>query len=134
MLALLLACAPTPTSTAMAAVDSLSWVDTAERAAPLSLTAADGTGLELRELHVEAVVDGPLAFTELHLVFHNPEARTIEGRFVITLPSGAAVSRFAMKLDDAWPEGEVVEDELHEMYDPLHQLVPCKAIVMDKML
>lgn len=31
-------------------------------------------------------------------------------------------------------QGMVTEDELHEMYDPLHQLVPCKAIVMDKML
>jgi len=30
--------------------------------------------------------------------------------------------------------GAVVVDELHEMYDPLHQLVPCKAIIMDKML
>ena len=30
--------------------------------------------------------------------------------------------------------GVVVKDELHEMYDPLHQLVQCKAIVMDKML
>ena len=30
--------------------------------------------------------------------------------------------------------GVVIEDQLHEMYDPLHQLVQCKAIIMDKML
>ena len=31
-------------------------------------------------------------------------------------------------------QGNVVEDELHELYDPLHQLVAFKAIIMEKML
>ena len=30
--------------------------------------------------------------------------------------------------------GRVVVDQLHEMYEPLHQLVPCKAILFDKLL
>ena len=34
----------------------------------------------------KAVVEGPLAFTELHLYFHNPEDRRREGTFQITLP------------------------------------------------
>ena len=105
----------------------LAWVDTAGRAVPMSLTAADGTGLALSKLEVEAVVEGPLAFTELHLTFDNPEDRRIEGRFEITLPPGAAVSRFAMKIGDSWQEGEVVElqaarrayeDFLHRRTDP----------------
>ena len=61
--------------------------------APLSLTASDGTGLQLVFLRAKAVVEGPLAFTELHLAFRNPEARRREGRFSITLPTGAAISR-----------------------------------------
>lgn len=76
-------------------------------APPISLTTSDGAGLELARLEVDAVVTGPLAFTELRLTFHNPEPRVREGRFAITLPPDAAVSRFAMK-NDEWREAEVV--------------------------
>src|SRR5438105_10660888 len=95
--------------------------------APVSLTASDGAGLDLVSLSAQAVVEDPLAFTELHLVFRNPESRTREGRFRITLPSGATVSRFAMRVGDRWQEGEVVEqqaarvayeDFLHRRQDP----------------
>jgi|CXWL01.1.fsa_nt_gi tetratricopeptide (TPR) repeat protein len=96
-------------------------------APPFSLTAADGTGLALVDLEVHAVVEPPLAFTELTLTFDNPRDRTIEGRFRIALPPGAALSRFAMELDGRWQEGEVVErqrarqiyeDFLHRRQDP----------------
>ena len=95
--------------------------------APLSLTASDGTGLRLVSLEARAVVSGPLAFTELHLTFNNPEPRVREGRFSITLPDGAAISRLAMKLPQGWQEAEVVErqaarrmyeDFLHRRQDP----------------
>jgi len=96
-------------------------------AKPYSLTASDGSGLILTKLDAKAVVEGPLAFTELHLYFHNPEARTREGTFAITLPPGAAVSRFAMETDGQLVEAEVVEkqlarraydDFLHRKQDP----------------
>jgi len=95
--------------------------------APISLTGSDGAGLELVSLTADAAIDDPLAFTELHLVFRNPENRVREGRFRITLPSGATVSRFAMRIGDRWQEGEVVEqqaarvayeDFLHHRQDP----------------
>ena len=98
-----------------------------EPSAPLSLTGSDGSGLELVSLTAQAVVEDPLAFTELHLTFRNPENRTREGRFRITLPSGATISRFAMRMGDRWQEGEVVEqqaarvayeDFLHRRQDP----------------
>ncbi|MHB8875352.1 MAG: VIT domain-containing protein [Myxococcaceae bacterium] len=94
---------------------------------PLSLTASDGSGLELVGLTARGVVEDPLAFTELSLTFRNPQDRVIEGQFRITLPRGATVSRFAMKLDGRWQEGEVVEkqaarrayeDFLHRRQDP----------------
>ena len=94
---------------------------------PLGLTASDGTGLTLTALDAHAVVRDPVAFTELHLTFSNPEARTIEGQFRITLPEGAKLSRFAMKVGDELQEGEVVEkqrarrayeDFLHRRQDP----------------
>ena len=96
-------------------------------APPLSLTAADGTGLRLLSLDARAVVEGPLAFTELRLRFENPLDRVMEGRFAITLPDGATISRLAMRLDTGWQEAEVVErqaarrayeDFLHRRQDP----------------
>jgi len=96
-------------------------------APPMSLTCSDGTGLRLETLTAHAVIEGPLAFTELHLAFRNPEQRQREGRFAITLPPGAAISRFAMLTNDKWMEGEVVEkqkarriyeDHLHRKQDP----------------
>ncbi len=95
--------------------------------APFSLTTSDGSGLELTKVSAKAVIEGPLAFTELHLTFRNPEARVREGRFTITLPDEAALSRFAMQIDGQWMEAEVVpkmvarrayEDFLHRRQDP----------------
>ncbi|MFO0741471.1 MAG: VIT domain-containing protein [Labilithrix sp.] len=94
---------------------------------PVRLTSSDGTGLKLHAMKVDAVVEDPLALTELHLTFENPEDRVLEGTFRITLPQGASLSRFAMKIGDAWQEGEVVEkqaaraayeDALHRRQDP----------------
>tara|TARA_R110002073_G_scaffold142117_3_gene293724 strand:+ start:89609 stop:92794 length:3186 start_codon:yes stop_codon:yes gene_type:complete len=101
-------------------------MDVAE--APISLTADDGTGLVLESLQAKAVIDGPLAFTELHMRFRNPLQRQLEGRFQITLPEGASVSRLAMRMSDGWREAEVVErqaarrayeDFLHSKQDPM---------------
>jgi tetratricopeptide (TPR) repeat protein len=94
---------------------------------PVRLTASDGTGLKLVALRAQAAVEDPLALTELHLTFENPEDRVLEGTFRITLPQGASLSRFAMKVGNTWQEGEVVEkqaarrayeDFLHRKQDP----------------
>jgi hypothetical protein len=93
----------------------------------LSLTASDGSGLELRQFEARVVLDGFLAFTELEMTFYNPENRRREGRFQIILPDNAAISRFAMKIGEQLQEGEVVEkqqarrayeDFLHRRQDP----------------
>ncbi|MBZ5708467.1 VIT domain-containing protein [Nannocystis pusilla] len=95
--------------------------------APFSLTTQDGTGLQLLSVKSRAVVEDPLAFTELHLAFQNPNDRVIEGRFEINLPPNSAISRFAMLIDGRWQEAEVVElqaarqayeDFLHRRQDP----------------
>ena len=95
--------------------------------APVHLTSSDGVGLRLTKYQAKVAVQGPLAFTELHLKFHNPQDRVLEGRFEITLPEGAALSRLAMKNEKGWQEAEVVElqqarqayeDFLHRKQDP----------------
>lgn len=104
-----------------------SFTDKGRDATPVQLTAADGTGLKLKLYQAKTVIEGPLAFTELRLTFHNPEDRVREGRFRITLPEKAAISRFAMRIEDVWQEAEVVEkqaarrayeDFLHRKQDP----------------
>ncbi len=98
-----------------------------EGEAPMQLTGSDGSGLQLAVLDAKSVLDGPLALTELRLTFHNPQPRQREGRFQITLPTGAAISRFAMRSGNQWQEGEIVEkkqaeriyeDYLHRRQDP----------------
>lgn len=98
-----------------------------ERAPWLGLTASDGSGLELTKLHAQTVIEGPLALTELHLYFRNPMPQVREGKFRITLPEGAAISRFAMENESGFMEAEVVpkakarqvyEDFLHQRRDP----------------
>ncbi|WP_437813809.1 AgmX/PglI C-terminal domain-containing protein [Sorangium sp. So ce1078] len=96
-------------------------------APPIQLTAADGTGLRLVALTGRAVIEAPLALTELHLTFENPEDRVLEGTFRVTLPPGASLGRLAMRIGERWQEGEVVErqrareayeDFLHRKQDP----------------
>ncbi len=99
----------------------------ADAEVPVRLTSSDGTGLKLTSFKAQAAIEDPLALTELHLVFENPEDRVLEGTFRITLPQGASLSRFAMKVGEVWQEGEVVEkqqaraayeDFLHRKQDP----------------
>jgi len=117
-------------STAKLEITPVSLVDAKTLASteiPIRLTASDGTGLRLQSMRASAVVEDPLALTEMHLTFENPEARVLEGTFRITLPQGASLSRFAMKVNGVWQEGEVVEkqaarrayeDFLHRKQDP----------------
>jgi outer membrane protein OmpA-like peptidoglycan-associated protein len=94
---------------------------------PWTLTASDGSGLALMRVDAKAALEGPLAFTELHLYFRNDEDRTREGTFQIVLPPRAAISRFAMESAGQWLEAEVVprltarrayDDFLHRRQDP----------------
>lgn len=78
----------------------------------VSLTASDGTGLALTDVDARAVIDEPLALTEIHFTFENPEDRVLEGRFHVTLPKDATLSRLAMRVDGQMQEGEVVEKEI----------------------
>ena len=89
-----------------------------ESLAPISLVTADGVELELLSIEAKALLVEPLAFTELHLRFRNPEQRVLEGRFRVVLPPSASVARFAMKVRDRWEEAELVElTQARESYE-----------------
>src|SRR5690242_305794 len=112
--------APLPPTASAAASRARRAAPAREPIAPWTLTASDGSGLRLVSVEARAVIEGPLAFTELHLRFHNPEDRVREGTFAITLPPRAAVSRFAMVEDGRVKEAEVVPKALaRRAYDDL---------------
>lgn len=92
-----------------AIVPRVDWQSADVAQAPMALTAGDGSGLRLVSVTGTVVIEDPLAFTELHLTFENPENRRREGRFEFGLPPGAALSRLAMQIGSRWMEGEVVE-------------------------
>src|SRR5262245_45012854 len=52
----------------------LTWRENPEPTVPMTLTASDGAGLDLVSMKARVVIEDPLAFTELHLTFVNPEA------------------------------------------------------------
>ncbi|NUP06948.1 MAG: AgmX/PglI C-terminal domain-containing protein [Polyangiaceae bacterium] len=118
---------PVPAPAAATVIDDPGLSEHAAPAAPFSLTSSDGTGLALVSVDAAATIEDPLALTQLHLVFENPEQRTLEGHFSFTLPEGAAMSRFAMRVRGEWQEAEVVEKQrarvtyeayLHRRVDP----------------
>jgi hypothetical protein len=95
--------------------------------APLSLTADDGTSLPLTAMYAKVGLEDRLASTQLTLTFHNPESRTRGGRFAITLPTGAAVSRFAMLIDGEWQEAEVAKRQAGNEFSALVFPIPPRA-------
>jgi hypothetical protein len=94
---------------------------------PLSLTASDGSGLELVSMNVEAEVDDPIARTRMELRFDNPKNEVIEGKLQLSLPPGASIVHFAMMVGGRWQDAAVVErqqgrvayeESLHRKRDP----------------
>src|SRR5688572_26898250 len=100
---------------------------------PISLVPTDGSELELKKLGADVAIDGPVAHTELRFSFHNAEARVREGRFSITLPTGAAVTRFAMRVNGVMREARVVARERgREVYETfLHRKVDPALLEQD---
>lgn len=103
------------------------WRETSRDRAPISLTTDDGTPLQLSLLRAHAVIEDPLAFTELTLNVYNPELQPRAVELELELPPGAVMSRVALLSDGEWLEAEVVqrqvgnafhEDALYGHHDP----------------
>jgi hypothetical protein len=83
--------------------------------------------LALTDVVADVVIEGPLAYTQLALSFASDDTEIREGRFSITLPTDAAIGRFALHRDQGWREAEIVtrqrarqayETYLHRGVDP----------------
>jgi Ca-activated chloride channel homolog len=67
--------------------------------------------MQTREMSVIARVDGLHAVVETTLVFHNPNARMLEGELIFPLPDGAAVCGYALDIGGVLVDGVVVTKE-----------------------
>ncbi|MES2983070.1 MAG: VIT domain-containing protein [Verrucomicrobiota bacterium] len=67
--------------------------------------------MEIREMGISAKINGLYAEVETTLVFHNPNARQLEGDLIFPLPDGAAVSGYALDIHGAMVDGVIVPKE-----------------------
>ena len=67
--------------------------------------------MQIREMGVSAKINGLHAEVETTLVFHNPNARQLEGDLIFPLPDGAAVSRYALDIQGTMVDGVIVPKE-----------------------
>jgi Ca-activated chloride channel family protein len=77
----------------------------------MDVRVADIGPMETREMAVNARVDGLYAVVETTVVFHNPNARELEGELVFPLPEGAAVCGYALDIDGVLVDGVVVSKD-----------------------
>ncbi|PRQ07149.1 Vault protein inter-alpha-trypsin [Enhygromyxa salina] len=94
---------------------------------PIRMLSRDGTDMPLVSLEVRGTVEDPLAFTELHLEFENPEPRPLDATLSLRLPAKARVTRFAALIEGSWREAEVVERKPGALRTSLHE--PAKLAI-----
>ncbi len=75
------------------------------------LSPADGTtpALDIREHHVNVVLEDGYATTQVDQVFHNPHNKDLEAIYSFPVPEKGAVSQFTMWIDGKAVHGEVLE-------------------------
>jgi Ca-activated chloride channel family protein len=75
------------------------------------LTPANATmdALEIREHHVNVVIEDGYAITTVDQVFHNPHGQDLEAIYSFPVPEKAAVAEFTVWIDGQPVTGEVLE-------------------------
>ena len=84
------------------------------------LTPADGSlpPLEIKDHHVEVVIEDGYAITTVDQVFHNPHSRDLEAHYSFPVPEKGAVAEFSLWIDNKEVTGEVVEKQAaREIYE-----------------
>lgn len=84
------------------------------------LTPSDGSlpALEIRDHHVDVVIEDGYAVTTVEQVFHNPHNRDLEAIYSFPVPEHGAVSEFTLWIDGKPISGEVLEKkEARRVYE-----------------
>ena len=86
--------------------------------------------LQIKEHHVDVVVDGAYITTSIQQVFHNPNSQELEAIYSFPVPEHAAVGEFTYWIDGQAVIGEVVEKQrAREIYQQEKQAGREAAIV-----
>ncbi len=88
------------------------------------------TELRMENQSAKVEIRGPLASVHLRQTLRNPSDRTLEGTYLFALPTGAAVSNFAMTMGGKRLEAEILDgDKAREIYRGIVQKMRDPAIL-----
>jgi Ca-activated chloride channel family protein len=97
---------------------ALSYAGASEAAGTLSPVNAGATPMEIREHHVNVVVDNGFSRTEVSQTFYNPNADAQDAVYEFPVPKDAALSEMSIQNGDKTLHGEVVgADQAQMVYD-----------------
>lgn len=74
-----------------------------------SVESGEKTELKLSDVETDVEIKGAFADTTLDLAYFNKNSSALQGLFKIQLPQGALVRDFALKINDQWHLGSLVE-------------------------
>lgn len=84
------------------------------------LTPASGSlpALEIKEHHVQVIIEDGYAITRVEQVFHNPHSQDLEAMYSFPVPEKGAVAEFTLWIDGKPVNGEVLEKkEARKVYE-----------------
>ena len=96
------------------------WSHAAGLLKPLNSGLAD---LEIREHHVEVLIEDGYVTTSVEQVFHNPSVNDLEAIYSFPVPEAAAVGEFTFWIDGKPVIGEVVEKQRWWRKTPIKPLM-----------
>ena len=78
------------------------------------------TPLEIRSLKASASIKDQVAQTKIEQEFYNPNARQLEGTFILPLPKGAHLDKFRMEVNGKMTEAELLSaDKAKRIYEEI---------------
>ncbi len=96
---------------ATAGVVLLAAAQGAQAAGLMTPTSTGLPELEIRQHHVDVVLQDGYAVTTIEQVFYNPHSEVLEARYSFPVPEQAAVGEFTYWIDDKPVTGEVLEKQ-----------------------
>src|SRR5210317_1296141 len=101
-----------------ALVSASAWSPSAYAAGLMTPVNADLPQLEIRQHHVDVVIEDGYAITTVEQVFANPHGTDLEAIYSFPVPEKAAVGEFTFWIDGLPVTGEVLEKEQgREIYE-----------------
>ena len=88
------------------------------------------TALEVRSLHANAKIRQQVAETKIEQEFYNPNARQLEGTFILPLPKGAHLKNFRMEVNGKMMDAELLSaDKARSTYEEIVRQVKDPALL-----